>query len=509
MNVLVTGGTGVVGTACIPALLRAGHRVRLLSRHADEDVKSFPEGVEAVAADVADPESLKSAVHGCECVLHIAGVAEEEAPEITFERVNVDGTRNLINASKDAGQPFFIFVSSLGADRGESDYHKSKLKAEEIVRSYHGPWLILRPGNVYGPGDETISTLLKMVRSLPAVPMVARGDQPFQPLWYCDFADVVQQVVDKRELSGETLEIAGPDTTTTDDILERLSKITGRNVARLSVPVWVTEVGVQMMEAFGAAGKRLMRSAGLKAPLSSAKLDMLLEHNVIPAGHRNALSDFVEEPTGLQDGLEMLSEYLPEQLPGDGVGSVQQSTYSAEIEGSPHKAADLLSLVCDKINQVMPIEFAAEPGSPTRAEPGATMTAALFARGNIQVKLEERTETRATFVTLEGHPLAGVMQLHTEDLPDGAVRFSVHIASQPANAIDWLAMHTIGGPMQRTNWRGVVRRTVRLSGGKARGGVKYDSHALSDQEASDMRRFAERVVNRQQRAERTADVQSE
>ncbi len=502
MNVLVTGGSGIIGNAAIPALLRAGHKVRLLSRHAEEDVRSLPERVEPFVADIAVPETLNGAMDACECVLHVAGIAEENPPESTFEGINVAGTRHLVAAARKSGQPYFIYVSSLGADRGNSDYQKSKIRAEELLRSYHGPWLVLRPGNVYGPGDDTISMLLKMVRSLPAVPMVSGGEQPFQPLWHADFAEVIQQVVERRELNGETLELAGPDVTTTDDILHRLGEITGRKVPRLSVPVWVTEVGVQMLEAFGSAGKKLLRRAGLDAPITSAKLDMLLEENVISPGGRNALLDFVAEPTSLQDGLEMLADYLPEQLPGDGVGTVEESTFSAEIEGSPHRAKELLDLVCGRITEVMPIDFAAEPGSPERAEVGTTMTAALFARGNIQVKLEERTETRATFVTLEGHPLAGVMQLHAEDLPD-AVRFSIHIASQPSNVVDWVGMRLAGGPMQRANWRGVVRRVVALSGGKARGPVRHETHPMDAAETADIRRFAERVVTGQLREERS------
>jgi hypothetical protein len=91
------------------------------------------------------------------------------------------------------------------------------------------------------------------------------------------------------------------------------------------------------------------------------------------------------------------------------------------------------------------------------------------------------------------------MQLHAEDLAD-AVRFSVHLAAQPANAIDWLAMRTIGGPMQRANWREVVRRVIDLSGGVAPAGVAYDEHAMSESEAIDLKAYAERIVHEQQRA---------
>src|SRR5699024_4353138 len=104
---------------------------------------------------------------------------------------NIEGTRLLLAAAEAAGAPFFVFISSLGADEGESDYHRSKRAAESLVRAYRGRWLILRPGNVYGPGDETISMLLKMLRTLPAVPVIDDGEQPFQPVWFADLGEAI------------------------------------------------------------------------------------------------------------------------------------------------------------------------------------------------------------------------------------------------------------------------------------------------------------------------------
>jgi uncharacterized protein YbjT (DUF2867 family) len=508
MKILVTGGSGVVGAAAIPELSGAGHRIRLLSRHAGHDATAFPDNVEAFAADIADPAQLAGAVHGCDCVLHIAGIVEEQPPEVTFEKVNVEGTRNLLEAAASAGAPDFIYVSSLGADRGESEYHRSKLQAEDLVRDYPGRWAIVRPGNVYGPGDETISMLLKMVRTLPAVPMVAGGDQPFQPIWYRDLGRALAGLVPRMDrFASQTLELAGGEVTTTDDVLARLAAIVGRNPPRVAVPVWLAQVGAQAMEAFGASGQKLLRRAGIAAPINSAKLSMLLEGSVIPDPERNALvREFEIEPTPLQDGMEMLTDLLPEQLPGDGVGAIVQATYSAEIRDGVSPAAKLLEWVCDNIADVMPIEFAAEPRSPRRADEGSTLTAEIEGRGNVQVRLEERTETRATFVTLESHPLAGVMQLQAEDLADGAVRFSVHTASQPANVFDWVAMKMTGDAMQEENWREVVRRVVKLSGGHAPKGVQRRAHTMGEGEVNDLRAWVDRLVQRQQRLQR-ADAQ--
>ena len=512
MKILVTGGTGVIGNGAVPALLGAGHEVRLLTRHAARDARAFPGEVQAFEADLGNPEELPSAVDGCDVVVHIAGIVEESPPDVTFEKVNVGGTRHLLDAAKESGKPRIVYVSSLGADRGESEYHRSKRDAEELVKQYEGEWLILRPGNVYGPGDETISMLLKMVRTLPAVPMVESGDQPFQPLWFSDFATVVKQAVERKDLNRQILEVAGSDVTTTAGVLDRLAEITERNPPRLAVPVWLAQMGAEAMDAFGAAGKRLMRAAGIGEPINSAKLGMLLEGNVIADGRPNALTEvFKITPTSLDDGLGMLADMLPEQMPGEGVGALKLASYSAVIENSSYDAMRLLDLVCERITEVMPMEFSAEPHAPTSAEEGETLTLEIKGRGKVQVRLEERTPNRATFLTIEGHPLAGVMQLHSRETPDG-VQFSVHTAAQPANVFDWVALRTLGETMQSANWRSVVRRVVELSGGRARNGVHKKSHKMSEEEVKELRSWLDRLVQRQQRARSTelaAAVESE
>src|SRR5688572_9621885 len=95
MKVLVTGGTGVIGVATITALLRRGHSVRLLSRHASTEITQWADA-EAFAADVTEPATLQGAADSCDVVLHIAGIVKEGPSELSYERVNVQGTCNLL-----------------------------------------------------------------------------------------------------------------------------------------------------------------------------------------------------------------------------------------------------------------------------------------------------------------------------------------------------------------------------------------------------------------------------
>ncbi|HWT00779.1 MAG TPA: NAD-dependent epimerase/dehydratase family protein [Pyrinomonadaceae bacterium] len=500
MRVLVTGGTGVIGEGLIPALLEAGHTVRLLSRGAEGDARQWPrDGVEPFAADVTDAKSLRGAAAGCDAVVHVTGIVEEAPPSLTFERVNVKGTKNVLAEAARSGVRRFLYVSSLGAERGRSAYHRSKLKAEEVVRASESDWLILRPGNVYGPGDEVISTLLKLVRTLPAVPVIDDGDQQFQPVWHEDLGRAITSALDRPRLKHKTLELAGSEVTSTNDVIERLAAITGRTVARIPVPATLASLGVRLAELMN-----LGEVAGLKFPLNESKLSMLLEENVVEPARANALTKTLRvTTTPLDEGLKMLADMLPEQLPSEGVGQFERKRFWADIEGGGYSATELLEAFRARCAEIMPLEFSAEPGTPRVLEEGVTLTLAVPARGNLQVRVEGVAPQRITFSTVEGHMLAGAVQFKTARVKKG-VRFSVEINARAANRLDMVMMNTVGGPLQRSNWEQVVERVVELSEGSAPAGVQSESVTLDEEEAEQIERQLGDVVNRRKRAEREA-----
>ena len=501
MKILVTGGTGVVGAGAIPALLKAGHEIRLLSRGADRDAREYPEPVEPFAADISDPESLLGAARGCEAVVHITGIVEENPPEATFEKINVEGTQNILRAAEQAGVRRLIYLSSLGADTGQSAYHQSKLRAEELVKTFGGEWLILRPGNVYGPGDEVISTLFKMVRTLPVVPLVDAGDQRFQPIWFEDLGAAIARAVDDSTLTGEILELAGGETTSTADLIERICTITDRRPAKVPLPAWLTQIGTAMAESLGGFGQSMAAMSGVGMPLNSAKLQMLVEENVIKNPERNALTEvFKITPTPLDLGLRELADAMPELLPEDGVGSLERKRFWADISGAEKSSAELMQAFRERITEIMPIEFAAEPDVSTEAHKGATLTGTIPGRGNIQVRVEEETADSVTFATVEGHPLAGIVTFRTEQLPSG-VRFMVEVHARAANIFDWIALRTIGSTMQKQNWKQVVERVVELSGGAAEEGVQSTNEKLGDEDAREVESWVRRLVRNRKREE--------
>jgi NADH dehydrogenase len=473
MKILVTGGTGVIGEGVIPELIQRGHTVRLLSRHADDDAKQWP-GVEPFAGNVADAASLSGAADGCDAIVHIAGIAFEDPPKLTFRAVNVDGTRNVLDEAKRANVKRFVYVSSLGADVGESDYHKSKREAERLAEASGLEWTIVRPGNVYGPGDEVVSRILKMVRALPAVPVIDDGEQEFQPIWHEDLAKILASVVERRDLAGQTLEAAGPEITTMNGVIEHFREITGRSPVRVPVPSALARLGVD-----------------------ENVLTMLKERNVVRG--TNAVEVLGLNATPLDRGLRLLADALREALPEDGFGSLEHKTFFADMRGARHTPASLMTLFRERVNDFMPIEFVAEPGAPNRIEKGATLTGSLPLRGNFQVRVEVADPAHVVLATVEGHPLAGIVELTTSE-SGGALRFAIDTWTRASNFLDWVAVRTVGAPAQDANWRAVVQRVVDASGGTSEG-VQQEKETLSEEEAARLEERVKGLVQERKREE--------
>ena len=491
MRILVTGGTGVVGRSTVTALLQRGHVIQLLSRHADRDAQQWPHGVNPVRGNVADASTIAGAADGCDAVLHMTAIVDEHGNQ-TFERVNVEGTRNIVREAERAGVNRFVYVSSLGADRGESPYHKSKRAGEAIVRLFNGAWTIVRPGSVYGPGDEQISLLLRMVRTLPVLPLLGGGNQRFQPVWHEDLAEGLSRVFDRDDLAGRELDIAGPESTTQNDLVQRLAKITGRSTPEIDIPQVVAEWGV-----------RIAGALGIGTPLNDSQLKMLSEGNEIAPGRENALTSVLQVPTTPLDvGLRKLADAQDEQLPDRGVGPLRRKRFWVDINGSARGPEQLMEYVRAHFGELMAsfIDTKPEPGAPSLVEEDATLTLSLPVRGHIQVRVAEVNPRVFTLVTLEGHPLAGAVRFLAEARGDD-VRFEIQVYDRAAGVIDFLMMRALGERLQDASWREMAENVVKASGGSAPRGVEQEGENLDEDQAERIEDWLRELVMARKREE--------
>ena len=498
MRVLVTGGTGVVGVAAVNELLRRGHTVRLLSRNAERDVKQFAGDVEAFPASVSDPEGIRGAAEDCEAVVHVVGIVAETPPDVTFQRVNVDGTRFVVEEAERAGVKRLVYVSSLGADIGRSNYHQSKLSAEQIVETFSRDWIILRPGAVYGPGDEIVSLLLQMVRTLPAVPVIDGGDTLAQPIWADDLALAIAESLQRYDLAGRILDLAGPEKISMNAMLDRLSTLTGKQPVRLPLPGWLAE-----------AGANFLKTVGANVPFSPDQVVMLTEGNAIREGVTNALTDiFGIEGTSVSEALKRLVDGQAEQLPREGVGPMHSTSARAHIVGSNLSAQDLFETLRSEFASFFPsttVTAEPEPRESGRIEEGASMTLGLPLRGNVQVRVQEVGSRSLTLGTLVGHPLAGAVKFEVDETIDG-VDVKVTTWDRASTPTDAVALNTVGRTAQQFTWQTFIENLVTRSGGTTKDGVQVDQRTLSEDEAKGIEEWLEDMVQRRKRTEAEGNI---
>ena len=152
LKVLVTGGTGFVGTHLVNRLLHRGHAVAVLARSPEKTRNRYNRPVEAVSGDVLDPASLAAAAAGREALIHLVGIINEKGNQ-TFDRMHREATENAVAAAKAAGIRRYLHMSAMGSSEDSpSAYGRTKAAGEKAVRASGLDWTIFRPSIIFGPG---------------------------------------------------------------------------------------------------------------------------------------------------------------------------------------------------------------------------------------------------------------------------------------------------------------------------------------------------------------------
>lgn len=237
----MTGGTGFVGRHVVARLRAAGFAVRALARDpARAAANAELSGAELVAGDAAE-DIPEGCMDGISSVVHLVGIIAERGDN-TFERAHVRATANAVAAARRAGVGRFIHLTALGTrPHARSAYHRTKWRAEEIVRGSGLGWTILRPSLILGRGCGFVGEFASMMRGprlllqMGVVPCFGDGNTLFQPIGVGDVAHCVARSIPSGDAIGRTLALCGRERVSLRDMLLGIARGLGHR------PTWVCE----------------------------------------------------------------------------------------------------------------------------------------------------------------------------------------------------------------------------------------------------------------------------
>lgn len=253
MKVLVTGGTGFVGTRLCAELSSRGHDVTAMARN-PESADFGDAAVRTVVGDVTAYDSVVDAFEGQDAVVNLVALSPLFRPEGGDHRhveVHLGGTENVVEAAEEHDLERVVQMSGVHADPdADTSYLRAKGRAEEVVRDADLDWVIIRPTVLFGEGDELVN-FVKLVTTPYVTGLPGGGRQRFQLLWVGDMAPMLADATEDDAHVGETYELGGPEVLTFKEVVERIYEAEGKSVMSVPVPLVLADVGLAVLGGLG------------------------------------------------------------------------------------------------------------------------------------------------------------------------------------------------------------------------------------------------------------------
>jgi nucleoside-diphosphate-sugar epimerase len=320
MKILVTGGTGFTGKALVRRLIDMGHQVVALDTKEGLKTQEIRDwGAEVVLGSVTDMDVVRRAVKGAEVVHHVAAAFREmDVPESYYYDVNVNGTRNVLQAAFDEGVRKVVSCSTCGV-HGNVDhppagedapiqpadyYQRTKWEAEPVAREFFERGLkttILRPAAIYGPGDpERFFLIFKRVAK-GTFPMFGNGRTLYHPLYIDNLVDAFVLAMADGKGDGEAYLIADEQYLEIEDLVRRVGQALGVDVEIPHYPVWPVVAAGHVCEA-------VCKPFGIVPPIFPRRVDWYRQNRAFKI--EKAKRDLGYQPkVGIDEGLRRTAEW--------------------------------------------------------------------------------------------------------------------------------------------------------------------------------------------------------
>jgi len=242
----VFDGTGFVGRRIVRHLRESGTRVRIVSRHRGPGEQA---GIEQIVADAHDQRSVEAAVAGADGVVNAISLYVEHGTD-TFQSVHVETATKIARASRQAGIRRLVHISGIGANTASpSPYIRSRGEGEAAVQTAFPGAVIVRPAVMFASDDAFLTTILRLLRSMPAYPIFGNGRTRLQPVYVDDVGAATAQILRQSQRPYPVYELAGPRIYSYEELLRTISRIAGLRPVLMRMPFafWNALAGVAEM----------------------------------------------------------------------------------------------------------------------------------------------------------------------------------------------------------------------------------------------------------------------
>ena len=233
--IAITGASGFIGSHLLEEIRKQGTPHLCLYRESQRGHVLAAGGIPSRQVDFGSQESLNNALKDCRTLVHILGVINAEAGDLS--KINVEYTRRLIEAARKNGVQKIVFMSSVAAIRRHGAYGESKYQAEEIVRGSGIPFHIIRPAFVYGTRDgNTMGMMIRTIKNWPVIPLLGGGNFKLQPVYVKDVVGVLMKMIETPGTNG-AYSVAGPEQVSLKEILAALARHLKRKRWFIPIPL--------------------------------------------------------------------------------------------------------------------------------------------------------------------------------------------------------------------------------------------------------------------------------
>jgi NADH dehydrogenase len=279
MRVAIFGGTGFVGSYLTDALLTAGHHPILLVREGNEHRVSQPDLCTIIDGDIDDAVAIQKTLEGADAVIYNIGILREFPDKgITFQKLQLEGVKQTVDAAQQAGVKRYLLMSANGIKPTGTRYQMSKFEAEQYLMSSELDWTIFRPSVIFGDPRGRMEFASQLRQDIIDSPMPAplfysglmptnAGQFKLSPVHVRNVAEAFVKSLDNHDCIGQIYSLGGPEDVSWQDILSTIGNAVGKQKLMLPAPACAVSAVARVLDRFEAF------------PITREQIDMLVEGN--------------------------------------------------------------------------------------------------------------------------------------------------------------------------------------------------------------------------------------